>query len=468
MVAEQGYPFVRLEKRQTMQDKRPVIDENKRIVDENKLSNHGCHGGYGHEDFRSTAHENCQNRLHMDHQTQYRKRMYADHKIKHMKRLRRFYGSKPGECCDNLHLRHNYRRYHRFFVISPLFILVMITVLFFGSRGDIPKESYNIILLVTLIFGLKEIVGLLLSRRIYEHILRPVEDLKRGFYEVSHGNYGVEVKPGLAPEISELIFAFNQMSLQLKASEIEKQKYEENRKELIASISHDLKTPITSINGFVDGILEGVADSPEKQEAYVKIIQQNARYLNRLIDDLLLYSKLDLHKLNFVCSSLSFGDYVEELFRELELEHEENGINMKLTSDLATQIHLEIDPKLMTRAIRNIVSNAISYGKKENANIEFLLKSKTSKVNDETKHWICLDIKDNGPGIAPEQLERIFERFYRGDNARTMASGSSGLGLAIAKEIVEAHGGRIWVESVLDKGTTIGIELPIMTDERWQ
>lgn len=365
-----------------------------------------------------------------------------------------------GEACfGSLHLRHKYRRYHRFFMISPLFIVIVVVILFLGSRGDIPRSSYNLLLIFAGIFVIKEIIGLLLSRHIYDNILRPVEELKKGFYEVSHGNYDVEIIPGMAPEITELIYAFNHMSHQLKASEIEKQKYEENRKELIASISHDLKTPITSINGFVDGILEGVADSPEKQEAYIRIIQQNARYLNRLIDDLLLYSKLDLHKLNFVCSELSIGDYISELFQELELEHEENGIQMILDNTLQTQIMLEIDPKLMTRAIRNIVSNAISYGKKELAKIEFKLSLKMET------HFIALEIKDNGPGISEDQRNRIFERFYRGNNARTMSSGSSGLGLAIAKEIVEAHKGNIWVKSELEMGTTIGIELPINSME---
>lgn len=389
---------------------------------------------------------------------QNKKHHYNPHKMRYI-RQKKMNACEGEACFGNLHLRHKYRRYHRFFMISPLFIVIIVVILFLGSRGDIPGASYNLLLIVAGVFVIKEIIGLLLSRHIYENILRPVEDLKKGFYEVSHGNYDVEIIPGVAPEITELIYAFNHMSQQLKVSETEKQKYEENRKELIASISHDLKTPITSINGFVDGILEGVADSPEKQEAYIRIIQQNARYLNRLIDDLLLYSKLDLHKLNFDCSELSIAAYISELFQELELEHEENGVQMIFKSMLKTSIFLEIDPKLMTRAIRNIVSNAISYGKKDFPKIEFKLSQKIDT------NFICLEIKDNGPGISEDQCNRIFERFYRGNNARTMTSGSSGLGLAIAKEIVEAHKGNIWVNSELGSGTTIGIELPIYNME---
>jgi signal transduction histidine kinase len=382
------------------------------------------------------------------------KRMKHYQKMKQQKRMK-----SNDICCEDLLLRHQYSRYHRFFIFSPMFLLFAMAVAFFTSRGELPKESYRFLMALVALVTLKEIVGVLVSRRIYNQILKPVEDLKRGLFEVSRGNYGVEVTPGSAPEIAELIHVFNSTSQRLKASEMEKGKYEANRKDLIASISHDLKTPITSINGFIDGILDGVADSPEKQEAYYKIIQQNARYMNRLIDDLLLYSKLDLHKLNFECTSLSINDYVNELFQELELEHEEHGVEMSYQDEMRSPVTLVIDSKLMTRAIRNIVGNAVAYGQKTSARIDFKLSLESGG------EWLKLEIKDNGPGIPNEQLEKIFERFYRGDDARTMASGSSGLGLAIAKEIVEAHLGQIWVESELGLGTTIGIRLPLNQEE---
>lgn len=358
-------------------------------------------------------------------------------------------------CCEELHLRHEYMRYHRFFMFSPMFLISTLILAFLASRGELPQESYAFLIGIVILVSVKEVAGVLVSRRIYNQILKPVEELKYGLYEVSRGNYDISLSMGSTPEIAELVQAFNRMSERLKASELEKIKYEENRKALIASISHDLKTPITAINGFIDGILEGIADTKEKQESYLTIVSQNAKYMNRLIDDLLLYAKLDLHKLKFDCIALDFEQYVSELFLELSLENEEKGIRLIYNQTLESPTVVCFDPKHLTRAIRNITANAVSYGSVDHPKIVFDLSQNISKTS------VILTITDNGPGIMEEHLEQIFERFFRADDARTNASGSSGLGLAIAKEIVEAHSGSIWVKSALQQGTTIGIEIPI-------
>lgn len=382
----------------------------------------------------------------------------------HSHRYRHRHDFEKEICCQDLKLRNEYRHYHRFFIFSPMFLASAMAIAFFVGRGQLPKESYEFLMAIVLLVTIKETVGVMVSRRIYNQILRPVEDLKIGLFEVSKGNYDLEIAPTNTPEITQLIEAFNNMSQKLKASEAEKEKYEENRKALIASISHDLKTPITAINGFVDGILEGVADSSEKQEAYMKIIQQNSRYMNRLIDDLLLYAKLDLHKLTFECHPIDYGLYISELFMELSLENEEQGVAMTFENQIESSTYSVIDSRHMTRAIRNITANAVTHGACEKAEINFKL---LKKINEQTKkEMTCLTITDNGHGISSDQIPHIFERFYRGDDARTMTSGSSGLGLAIAKEIVEAHQGFIWVESQIGKGTTIGIEIPIEGVER--
>ncbi|BEP27816.1 sensor histidine kinase [Helicovermis profundi] len=374
------------------------------------------------------------------------------HMKKHVDKLE----CKTGDCNRNLHMRKKYARYHRFFLISPMFVLVSLIIIILANGGLISERAYPYIFLFLAFIIVKEIVSVSISRRIYNQILRPIEDLKKGFYDVSNGNYGVQIKQGHAPEIRELINAFNDMSKELESAEIEKQKYEENRKLLITNISHDLKTPITSINGFVDGILDGVANTEEKKDAYIKVIQQNARYMNRLIDDLLLYSKLDLQKLPFTWQSISISDYIREIFNELLLENEENGVIMKLTDDLSKKIILTIDPKQLTRAIRNIVNNAITYNNKDQLEINFILAKEDKSI--------VIKIKDNGPGMNQELVKRVFEQFYRGDNARTMDSGSSGLGLAITKEIIVNHKGTIELISELGRGTTMIIRLPLIKE----
>lgn len=359
-------------------------------------------------------------------------------------------------CCDELILKRHFRRYHRFFIFSPLFLLLLVSTLF-ALNGKNPAHwtPIAIQLLLAIIF-FKEIASFGLSRHIYARILLPVESLKHAVNEITHGNYAVQVNTPAAPEIAELINAFNQMSTRLMASEEMKLRYETNRKELIANISHDLKTPITAINGFTDGILQHVANTPEKQEAYVRIIQQNARYMNRLIDDLVLYSKLDLHKLNFERASLPFGGYISELFSELKLENEENGVSMTFNNRLPSDVVLNFDSRHFTRAVRNIVSNALTHGHSETPEICFDLQSTSDAVR------LC--IQDNGPGIPPEQLSQIFERFFRADSARSAATGGSGLGLAIAREIVQAHNGTITAENRPPQGARICITLPFDTE----
>lgn len=355
-------------------------------------------------------------------------------------------------CCHELILKRHFKRYHRFFLLSPFFILMVLALAYMISGSKNPLDSSTLVMGLISIVLLKEIIAFGISRRIYHHILLPVENLKGAVFEVTQGNYDVQVDSRAVPEITELIEAFNEMSSRLRESEDLKQRYETNRKELIASISHDLKTPITSINGFTDGILDGVADTPEKQEAYIRIIQQNARYMNRLIDDLLLYSKLDLHKLKFEYSPLPFGAYITELFSELKLENDENGVAMVLDNHLESDVTLSLDSRHFTRAIRNIVSNALTHGHGNSPKIIFELS--------ETSENLILCIQDNGPGIPQEQLPHIFDRFYRADCARNFASGSSGLGLAIAHEIVQAHKGTITADSPPEKGARFCITLP--------
>lgn len=360
------------------------------------------------------------------------------------------------DCCPELLLKRHFKRYHRFFLFSPLFLLAVLFMAFMISRGESRIDPFALLMGILAIILLKELIALGISRRIYNRILMPVESLKMAVFEVTQGNYDVQVTSPSVPEITQLIEAFNEMSARLRESELLKQKYEANRKELIASISHDLKTPITSINGFTDGILDGVANTPEKQESYVRIIQQNARYMNRLIDDLLLYSKLDLHKLNFEFSPLPFGEYVSELFSELKLENEENGVVMTFANRLESDVSIPMDSRHFTRAIRNIVANAVTHGHGNAPQIDFTL--------DGTMDSLVLCIQDNGPGIASEQLPHIFDRFYRADCSRNPANGSSGLGLAIAREIVQAHRGTITAESIPGSGARICIRLPIVRE----
>lgn len=361
------------------------------------------------------------------------------------------------KCCPEMHLTKKFRKYHRYFLFSPLSIILIALILWSYYNGKSTFLPNAVLQGVLVLVILKEMIMVGLSGRIYRQVLIPVEQLKNAVNSISEGEYNIQVGFSALPEIQSLIDAINRMSVQLNESEKLKHLYETNRKELLANISHDLKTPITSINGYIDGILDGIAETPEKQELYYRIIQQNARYMDKLIDDLVLYSKLDLQKMKFDFKPIPIDVYLNELYWELKLEAEDNGVEMIYESDSNVHFILPIDTKHFTRAIRNIVNNALSHGNIDAPKIFISLYRK----ND----FISISIKDNGPGINPIHLPHIFERFYRSDTARSISNGSSGLGLSISKEIISAHKGIITATNNHDSGACIEIFLPVPEEE---
>ncbi|NSB33894.1 signal transduction histidine kinase [Clostridium saccharoperbutylacetonicum] len=283
--------------------------------------------------------------------------------------------------------------------------------------------------------------------------MRPIEKLKDGVEQIAKGNYDVKIDNEIHNEIGLLIYDFNKMAESLRNSEKLKLEYEENRKALIANISHDLKTPITSINGYIEALVDGVVTSPDKVNNYLNIIHNNTVYINNLIDDLFLFSKLDMQKLDFNFEIVKIRPFMRDLMEEFEFILKEKNIEFKFEDKLTEELEVNIDGKRMYQVIRNVIGNAVKYGDQENAVIEV-------RLNNEAE-WIKVEIKDNGPGIPEDKLSNIFNRFYRIDTERTKDFMSTGLGLAIAKEMVEAHEGKIYATSIMGQGSIFTIELPI-------
>ncbi|MBN2793790.1 MAG: HAMP domain-containing histidine kinase [Clostridia bacterium] len=281
-------------------------------------------------------------------------------------------------------------------------------------------------------------------------IIKPIRQLKYGVNHIKNGDLDFELKAKTNNEIGEVIGYFDVMRRELKSS-IEKQiQFEENRKELISSISHDLKTPITSIKGHIEGIRDGVANTPEKLEKYLNVIYQKSNDMDQLIDDLFLFSKLDLNKLPFEMNPYDFKAFIEEIYTEMKLGWDDDlhHINLSLSEE---KFPVYMDGQKMKRVFVNIIHNAMKYMDKENQEIQIGIKKQD--------RFIKIDISDNGQGIPEEQLPFIFDRFYRVDESRNLDTGGTGLGLAIAKQIVEQHKGHIYAESCLGEGTTITILL---------
>ena len=299
-------------------------------------------------------------------------------------------------------------------------------------------------------------VNLFMSYLLSKRILKPLTLLKTAVEDISKGDLSLEIIEAGDQEIRDLCADFEKMRIELKDSIHLKKKYDDNRTMLVSSISHDLKTPITSIKGYVKGILDGVANTPEKRERYLKTVYSKAEQMDVMINDLLLYSKLDLSQLPFNFEKTDIIDYFNYCIHESSLELEKSNIKIYLKNDLKESRYVKIDRERLMRVILNIIDNSRKYMDKAQGEIAILLR--------ETNSSIIIEIRDNGSGIDKNDVNKIFDRFYRADAARSEANGS-GLGLAIAKQIVEGHHGTIWAVSHENQGTSILISFGKISEE---
>ena len=287
-----------------------------------------------------------------------------------------------------------------------------------------------------------------LSAIVYMQFIRPLVKLKEAAEDIGTGNLGnpVEVTPGRHDEIGELCRSFNDMRERLNESVELKMQYEEENRELISNISHDLKTPITTIKGYVEGLMDGVADTPEKQDRYLKMIYNKANELDVLINELSLYTNITNNAIPYEFHRVSVKDYFNDCMEEVQADLLSHNMTLTYKNYCAEDVKVVVDPDQLKRVINNIVTNAIKYTDKENGHIEIYIH--------ESEKMIKVSINDDGRGIDKESLPHIFDRTYRADSARR-SRGGSGLGLAICKKIVEEHGGKIWATSQKGEGTTI-------------
>lgn len=323
-------------------------------------------------------------------------------------------------------------------------ILTFIMIKFIGFDA--------ITLFFVLIFIVSEVLNIYVFHRLEKRIVNPVKRLKDGVGKIASGDYSVRITEHNKNEIGILVMEFNKMAKKLEDAEKLKKEYEKNRKALIANISHDLKTPITSIGGYVEFMLDGNLEK-DKMDKYLKTVKSNVNYMNKLIDDLFLFTKLDMEKFESSFEKVNIKMYMEDIVEEFKFVLEEENINLNYRKTVEDNIFVNIDAKMIHRCIRNIIGNAVKYGVVEkNLKIEIDLY--------DNKDNVYIDIKDNGPGIEKDKLSHIFERFYRIDKERSKDLMSTGLGLAIAKEIVETNNGEIFVESEIGVGSVFKIKLP--------
>ncbi len=295
------------------------------------------------------------------------------------------------------------------------------------------------------------VTGILLIIWLRRSIFRPMNELKDAMKKIAEGDLDTELETKEKGEIKDLFDNFEVMRKQLKNTADEKALVEKTNRELISNISHDLKTPITSIKGYVEGIMDGVADSPEKMNKYIRTIYNKANDMDLLINELTVYSQLDAKSIPYRFHQITVTDYFGDCIEEVGLDLEQKGIRFTYTNEVEDDVQIWADPEQLKRVINNIINNSVKYRRKEGAAISIHVA--------DMKNLVRIDMEDNGKGIPAADLERIFERFYRTDASRNSAQGGSGIGLSISKKIVEEHGGEIWATGEEGKGLAIHFTL---------
>ncbi|MBQ6293123.1 MAG: HAMP domain-containing histidine kinase [Lachnospiraceae bacterium] len=282
-------------------------------------------------------------------------------------------------------------------------------------------------------------------------LVKPLEELQEATNAIREGNLDVPVRVVGDEEVADLCRDFEEMRKHLKEAADEQLQTEKNNKVLISNISHDLKTPITAIKGYVEGIRDGVASSPEKLDKYLHTIYNKANDMDRLVDELTLYSKIDTNRVPYNFTKIKVKEYFEDCADELREELEAQNVELELSGRVDEKTLMVGDPEQLKRVVNNIISNSVKYMDKAKKLINI-------RVQD-GEDFVRIEIEDNGKGIANKDIPYIFDRFYRTDSSRNSSTGGSGIGLSIVKKIVEDHGGRIWASSREGFGTTMTIEM---------
>lgn len=295
----------------------------------------------------------------------------------------------------------------------------------------------------------------IISMRLSKKITEPLDLLNYGAEQIKNGNLDFEIHYDGKDEFGQAISNFDEMRMRLNQSIKSQLKYEEDRKEIVAGISHDLRTPLTAIKGYIKGLMDGVANTPEKQRQYHSVIFNKACEMDSLVDNLFLFSKLDTGHLPFYFDQVDCKEYMDQQVERLKKDFDMKGLRISYRNVCPSGILLKIDLDQMNRVFVNILDNSAKYKIEEVCNVDFEVSSYESEV--------VIEISDNGNGVPEEMIPKLFNSFYRGDSSRTNSKGSSGLGLSIADRIIKAHNGTISAQN--KKGFTIMIHLPIAKGE---
>ncbi|MBN7773836.1 sensor histidine kinase [Clostridium aminobutyricum] len=317
------------------------------------------------------------------------------------------------------------------------------------------ENQFEIVLNAFIVIGLISIATILLisqffTNRLVKRIMRPISALTEGAKRIVQGNLSEPVIYDGKDELAPVCSTFNQMQSHLQKERERNAVYEKARTEMIAGISHDLRTPLTSVKGYIKGLRDGIVNTPEKQDQYLTIAYNKATEMDVLLQKLFYFSKLETGDLPLFLEDEDLGDFVRKF--AMQSKDELAQVNAKIIVDSKSNENpVKIDTEQMHRVLVNLTDNALKYAAGDG------LALTVSVWNEEGQ--VHLSFADNGKGVPEEQLANLFMQFWRGDESRSKKDGGgSGLGLNIVKYIVEAHGGSVSARN--EKGLTVDLLLP--------
>ncbi|WP_303871749.1 cell wall metabolism sensor histidine kinase WalK [Acetobacterium wieringae] len=334
--------------------------------------------------------------------------------------------------------------------------IVLVDNNYLRYTGDNYENYRDVLIGLGLLMFLLFIVIIILTNRfliefVFNHITGPLDILVYGVHQIRDGQLDYRIEYTGEDEFSAICSDFNEMAQRLLDSVNGKQKDEANRKELIAGISHDLRTPLTSIKAYVEGIEKGVASTPVIQKRYLNIIKEKTNDLEHIVNQLFMFSKLDIGEFPFYLECVELSREVTVIVNSVLEEYKRKSLSIKFKNNTKKSTVL-IDRIQLRNAIINILENSVKYKNKELAKLEIICW----EAGDE----VLLSFSDDGPGVPCEALEHLFDVFYRVDPSRCNPSKGSGLGLAISAKILERLGGSMRAENVMNGGLAIIMSFP--------
>jgi signal transduction histidine kinase len=310
--------------------------------------------------------------------------------------------------------------------------------------------------------GLFIIINIILSRRMTKRITKPLETLNEGVKQIHENNLTYRIAYQEDDEFRPVCETFNQMADRLETSTDQRLKDEANRRELLAGISHDLRTPLTAISGYLDGLESGVASTPEMRDKYFYTIRNNTSGMKNIIEQLFLFSKLDMNEFQFSPHRFDITRALSDIIEELTEQYAMQGLTITITGS-PENVFIYADVVHFRRVLINILENSVRYKEKETGRLEISVVLESN--------FIQIRFSDDGPGVDPEALPNLFNAFYRTDPSRRTSdlrsvgsrSAGSGLGLAISAKIIERSGGTIHAVNGDNGGLAVVIRMPTNT-----